>query len=159
MKLRNYLPLVFLISTSIAYANTTALESDLNIDFEFGPSLKIFGAKDDSKKIVLGTANYGTKTLQQFITIGGWIGGRDTSAVSSYGLALSLKHFTLNLGYGYLFEKNNSLGTHWGFDIGARAQLGSTFIGFRHYSNGAKLFDHDKTPNYGLNFITLGVKT
>ncbi len=124
---------------------------------EAGPSYKVFGAKEDNKKIINSYLMQNFGLLFHQLNLGGWIGGTKTGGVFSYNVGIKSKYFGAYGGYSYFSEKNDSIGTHWGFSLGAYTELNQVMIGFKHYSNGAKAFDHDKKPNYGLNFITLGV--
>lgn len=149
------------LSTSNAHAKAYVEDEQQKKPFstllEAGPSYKIFGAKEDTRKIINTSL---MQTFQPFfhqLSLGGWIGGRDPGAVFSYSLGIKIKSIMFYSGYSYLTQKNDSIGTHWGFNLGAQVELDQAFLGFKHYSNGAKLFDHNKKPNYGLNFVTLGV--
>lgn len=138
--------------------NDSSPHSTISTLLEAGPSYKIFGAKDDQKKIINAGIFQSNGLFFHSVNLGGWIGGRDTSSIFSYNIGATLGHISVYGGYGYISDKSNSIGTHWGFSLGTFVELNQVIIGYKHYSNGAKLFDHDKHPNYGLNFLTLGVR-
>ena len=156
----------FLIFVSMAFCLASANPSaasvsseknkPLSISLEAGPDFKIWNAIDDNKKMILSGIHQELGHFFHEVHFGGWM-GKDSSALTMYSLGISLKGLFAHVGYGYIGEKNPSLGTHWQFMLGAKYVAGAIFVGLKHFSNGSSLFNHSKKPNYSLNFITLGV--
>jgi hypothetical protein len=131
-------------------------KSTLRISLEAGPDFKILSATDDNKKLILSGVSEQSGDFFHEASFGGWI-GKDSSPLTMYSVGFILSGLFAHVGYGYIGEKNTSLGSHWQFMTGVKYIAGPLFIAFKHFSNGSKMFNHSKTPNKGLNFFTLGV--
>jgi hypothetical protein len=145
---------------TLSHAETTkppAQNNTPHVNLEVGSSLKVFGATEDNKKLLLSAVHQNIKPwLFHEAAFGGWV-GKYPSALIGYHLGVSKSDLSFQLGPNYISAKTPSLNSYWQILLGLRYTAGPLMLSFKHFSNGSKVFRHDKKPNDGLNFIALGV--
>lgn len=162
MCLTAFILLSLLPSTSFAEDNYPEPPSEITVGLEAGPSIKILGSNDDQKKLIFSSiAKHAHFTFFNTVpyhelNFGGWM-GKNGAAAFAYSVGLTASGVSLHLGPAYITDKNDSLGTHWQFLLGAKVTVDSLQVAFKHFSNGRRILGHTRGPNDGLNFITIGV--
>ena len=126
------------------------------VTIEFGPSIKLFGSIDDEKKLLMTSIRQNFSPFFHEIHFGGWMGGKPAGAVFYTGGA-AFHGISFQAGAGHMSAKNESLGTFWQFLLCLKYSSGPVGFGLKHFSNGTKVFEHNRKPNYGLNFLTISV--
>ena len=159
---------VILIATTLAWPALSSAKqapqqempnsnNSATISLEAGPAFKLFGANDDSKKLITAAIDQQIAPLLfHEVSFGGWV-GKDPAAIAAYSFGITLFGLSAHAGPSYISAKNSSLGTYWQILMGIKYAVGPLQVGFKHFSNGRKVFNHSKGPNKGLNFVTLGV--
>ncbi len=150
--------LLALLSISSAMARTAKHHSlhEAMVTIEAGQSAKIFGAIDDKKKLLMTSISQHFPPFFHEIHFGGWMGGKSAGAVFYTGGA-GFHGVSFQAGAGHMSAKNDSLGTFWQFLLCLKFNSGPLAFGLKHFSNGTKVFEHNRKPNHGLNFLTLSV--
>jgi len=126
------------------------------VSIEVGPSIKIFGAIDDEKKLLMTSISQRFEPFFHEIHFGGWMGSIPAAAVF-YSGGVTFYGISFQYGVGHMSAKNASLGTFWQFLLGLKFSSGPVSFGLKHFSNGTKVFEHNRKPNHGLNFLTISV--
>ena len=152
------IPVLFFATTS-AHADGVFLEGGLGFQFSTDSQAMFLNYHIDSSPI------FGLESFYD-LELGSWNGQNHNDAIIlAKGMWWDLPkntYFSFEPGGAYMVKTSNNLGTHlqfaFRFALGMRTEKIDFSIGYRHFSNGAKVFHWtDPSNNNGENFITLQI--
>lgn len=159
MRYRILAPIVVLLSLSTATslrADSVFLEGSIGSFKSKGSQALFISYQRDSSPV------FGLDSFNE-VMLGTWNGGKRNNIIAlSKGIRWNFhgkSYVSFAPGGAYVTTTSSNMGTHlqFAFDLslGMRTEKTDVSVGFKHFSNGRKIFHWTHHSNDGENFITL----